>query len=143
MPILSLGYLAVENGQICPDIFALFFSDLFFDGRRIARLCVIKHIKVDGVTFALCFRQDAVFSCFLSFNGCVMLRHASEHIRTLSNVNNDIVDLDAVNARMIVFIGIPISFQPLIHIFCVAIRIQTPSFPVLAGASFSALLLVI
>lgn len=69
---------------------------------------------------ALCFRQDAVFPFFLGFNGCVVLRHAFQHIRTLANVNNGIVDLDAVNSRMVVFGGKPFSFQPLIDIFFIA-----------------------
>ena len=58
-----------------------------------------------------------------------MLRHASEHIRTLSNVNNDIVDLDAVNARMVVFGGKPFSFEPVIDIFFIASLFQNSNSP--------------
>ena len=72
------------------------------------------------MAFALRFRQDSVFPLFLAFNGCVVLRHAFQHIHTLADVNNDIVDLDAVNARMVVFGGKPFSFQPVIDIFFIA-----------------------
>ena len=119
-PVCRRGYLCVQNGFVRPYVLALFLSDFLLDGRIILCPCIIKHIKIDGMAFALRFRQDAVFPLFLAFNGCVMLRHASEHIRTLSNVNNDIVNLDAVNTRMVGFGGKSFSFEPLIDIFFIA-----------------------
>ena len=102
-PVCRRGYLCVQNGFVRPYVLALFLSDFLLDVRIIPRLCIIKHIKIDGMAFALCFCQDAVFPLFLAFNGCVVLRHAFQHIHTLADVNNGIVDLDAVNSRMVVF----------------------------------------
>ena len=97
--------------------------------RIIPRVCIIKHIKIDGMAFALRFRQDAVFPLFLAFNGCVVLRHAFQHIHTLADVNNGIVDLDAVNSRMVVFGSKPFSFEPVIDIFFIASLFQNSNSP--------------
>ena len=111
-PVCRRGYLRVQNRLVLSYVLALFLPDFLLDGRIIQRLCIIKHIKIDGMAFALCFCQDAVFPLFLAFNGCVMLRHAFQHIHTLADVNNGIVDLDAVNSRMVVFGSKPFSAAP-------------------------------
>ena len=72
------------------------------------------------MAFALRFGKDTVLLFCLSLNGCVMLRYAFKHIMALANVNNGIVNLDAVNSRMVVFGGKPFSFEPLIDIFFIA-----------------------
>ena len=128
-PVCRRGYLCVQNGFVRPYVLALFLSDFLLDGRIILRLCIIKHIKIDGMAFALCFRQDAVFPLFLAFNGCVVLRHAFQHIHTLADVNNGIVDLDAVNSRMVVFGGKSFSFEPVIYIFFIASLFQNSYSP--------------
>ena len=128
-PVCRRGYLRVQNRLVLPYVLALFLPDFLLDGRIIPRLCIIKHIKIDGMAFALRFRQDAVFPFFLAFNGCVVLRHAFQHIHTLANVDNGIVDLDAVNSRMVVFGSKPFSFEPVIDIFCIAYFFQNSNSP--------------
>ena len=102
-PVCRRGYLCVQNGFVRPYVLALFLPDFLLDGRIIPRLCIIEHIKIDGMAFALCFCQEAVFPLFLAFNGCVVPCHAFQHIHTLANVNNGIIDLDAVNACILSF----------------------------------------
>ena len=128
-PVCRRGYLCVQNGFVRPYVLALFLPDFRLDGRIILCPCIIKHIKIDGMAFALRFRQDAVFPLFLAFNGCVVLRHAFQHIHTLADVNNGIVDLDAVNSCMVVFGGKPFSFQPVIDIFFIACFSQNSNSP--------------
>ena len=89
---------------------------------------VVQYIKVDAVSFALRFRKNAVLLFCLSLYGCVVLRHAFQHIMTLSYVNDGIVNLDAVNARMVVFFSIPFPFQPFIHVFSIPHQNTNPVF---------------
>ena len=128
-PVCRRGYLCVQNRFVLPYVLALFLPDFLLDSRIIVRLCIIKYIKIDGMAFALCFCQDTVFPLFLAFNGCVVLRHAFQHIHTLADVNNGIVDLDAVNTRMVVFGGKSFSFEPLIDIFFIACFSQNSNSP--------------
>ena len=128
-PVCRRGYLRVQNRLVLPYVLALFLPDFLLDGRIIVRLCIIKYIKIDGMAFALCFRQDAVFPLFLAFNGCVVLRHAFQHLHTLANVDNGIVDLDAVNSSMVVFGGKPFSFEPVIDVFFIASLFQNSNSP--------------
>ena len=128
-PVCRRGYLRVQNGLVLSYVRTLFLSDFLLDGRIILRLCIIKHIKIDGMAFALCFCQDTVFPLFLAFHGCVVLRHAFQHIHTLADINNGIINLDAVNSRMVVFGGKPFSFQPVIDIFFIASLFQNSNSP--------------
>lgn len=128
-PVCRRGYLCVQNRLVLSYVLALFLPDFLLDGKIIVRLCIIKYIKIDGMAFALRFRQDAVFHLFLAFNGCVVLRHAFQHIHTLANVDNGIVNLDAVNSRMVVFGGKPFSFEPVIDIFFIACFFQNSNSP--------------
>ena len=128
-PVCCCRDMCVHNGFVRPYVLALFFPDFLLDSRIIPRLCIVKHIKIDGMAFALRFRQDAVFPLFLAFNGCVVLRHAFQHIHTLADVNNDIVDLDAVNSSMVVFGGKSFSFEPVIYIFFIASLFQNSNSP--------------
>ena len=128
-PVCRRGYLRVQNGLVLSYVRTLFLSDFLLNGRIIPRLCIIKHIKIDGMAFALCFRQDAVFPLFLAFNGCVVLRHAFQHIHTLADINNGIINLDAVNSRMVVFGSKPFSFEPVIDIFFIASLFQNSNSP--------------
>ena len=128
-PVCRRGYLCVQNGLVLSYVRTLFLSDFLCDGEMVSFLCIIKHIKIDGMAFALCFRQDAVFPLFLAFNGCVVLRHAFQHIHTLADINNGIINLDAVNSRMVVFGGKSFSFEPLIDIFFIACFAQNSNSP--------------
>ena len=111
MPILSLGYLAVENGQICPDILALFFSDLFLYGGGGAGFGVIQHIKIDAMPVPLCLGQYAVFSLASGLDAYPMLRQTAEHIFALSNINSLAVDADFVNAWVFKLLCPSVAFQ--------------------------------
>ena len=111
MPILSLGYLAVENGQICPDILALFFSDLFLYGGGGAGFGVIQHIKIDAMPVPLCLGQYAVFSLAPCLDTYPMLRQAAEHISAFADVNKLIANADTVNAGMLILLCQPPAFQ--------------------------------
>ena len=111
MPILGLGYLAVENGQICPDILALFFSDLFLYSGGGAGFGIKQHIKIDAMPVPLCLGQYAVFSLTPCLDTYPMLRQTAEHISAFSNVNKLIANADAVNAGMLILLCQSPAFQ--------------------------------
>jgi hypothetical protein len=56
MPIFGLWDLSVQNRAVFPDEFAFFLSNLFHDVPITLVLCVVKHIEVYGIAFALRFR---------------------------------------------------------------------------------------
>ena len=56
MPIFGLWDLRVQNRAVLPDELALFPSDLFHHVPVALILCVVQHIEVYGIAFALRFR---------------------------------------------------------------------------------------
>lgn len=64
------------------------------------------------MAFALCFGKYAVFLFLLGLYAYIVLCHAAEHITAFADVNDGVVDLDTVNARMVVFRRKPLARQP-------------------------------
>mgnify|MGYP003316950882 CR=1 FL=1 len=56
MPIFGLWDLRVQNRAVLPDELALFPSDLLNHVPVALILCVVQHIEVYGIAFALRFR---------------------------------------------------------------------------------------
>lgn len=106
-PILCFWNLRIQHGAILSDVFALFDADFFFDFRIPSAFGIVKHIKVNAVSLALGFCQKSVFLFSAGADADIMLRYTHQHIFALAYVNNLPVQLDAVNARMLIFGGKP------------------------------------
>lgn len=85
------------------DKLSLFFSYFLFDCRVSCLRGAIKYIKTYSVPLALHLCQNAVFFAALCFNAYIVLCNTHEHILALADINNIIVDLNAVNSRVFVF----------------------------------------
>ena len=107
--------------MIVPYVFALFYADLLFDISISCGLRAIKNIKRNGVSVALNLCENAVFALCLCFDIHIVLRHSFEHICTLSDIYNLIIDLDAVYPCAAVFVCIAVFDQPCNHILYVII----------------------
>ena len=106
-PILCFGNLRIQHGAVLSDVFAFFAADFFFDCRIPFTFGVVKHIKVNAVSLALGFCQKSVFLFRAGADADIMLRYTHQHIFALAYVNNLPVQLDAVNARMLILWGKP------------------------------------
>ena len=99
MPIVLFGNLGIQNGFVLPNVFPLFLPDFLFDVGIVCFRRVVQYIKIDAVSFALRFGKNTVFLFCLSSDRNIMLRYAFQHIAAFADVNNGIVNLDAVNSR--------------------------------------------
>ena len=97
-PILCFWNLRIQYRAILSDVFALFAADFFFDFRIPSAFGIVKHIKVNAVSLALCFCQKSVFLLRAGADADIMLRYTHQHIFALAYVYNLTVQLDAVNA---------------------------------------------
>ena len=115
-PILCFWNLRIQHGAVLSDVFALFAADFFFDFRIPSAFGIVKHIKVNAVSFALGFCQKSVFLFRAGADSDIMLRYTHQHIFALAYVNNLTIQLDAVNAGMLVLWGKSPAAQ---HFVCV------------------------
>ena len=104
-PILCFWNLRIQHGAILSDVFALLAADFFFDFRIPSAFGIVKHIKVNAVSFALGFCQKSVFLFRAGADSDIMLRYTHQHIFALAYVYNLTVQLDAVNAWVFIFGG--------------------------------------
>lgn len=120
-PILCFWNLCIQHGAILSDVFALLAADFFLDFRIPFAFCIVKHIKVNAVSLALGFCQKSVFLFRAGADADIMLCYTHQHIFALAYVNNLTVQLDAVNARMLIFGGKPPAAQHGANIFFIGI----------------------
>lgn len=120
-PILCFWNLRIQHGTILSDVFALFAADFFFDFRIPFAFGIVKHIKVNAVSLALGFCQKSVFLFRAGADAGIMLRYTHQHIFTLAYVNNLPIQLDTVNAGMLILWGKPPAAQHGANIFFIGI----------------------
>ena len=120
-PILCFWNLCIQHRAILLDVFALLDADFFFDFRIPSAFGIVKHIKVNAVSLALGFCQKSVFLFRAGADTDIMLRYTHQHIFALAYVNSLTVQLDAVNARMLIFGGKPPAAQHGTHILFIGI----------------------
>ena len=120
-PILCFWNLRIQHGAILSDVFALFAADFFLDFRIPFSFGIVKHIKVNAVSLALGFCQKSVFLFRAGADADIMLRYTHQHIFALAYVYNLTVQLDTVNARMLIFGGKPPAAQHGTHILFIGI----------------------
>ena len=104
-PILCFWNLRIQHGAILSDVFALFAADFFLDFRIPSAFGIVKHIKVNAVSLALGFCQKSVFLFRAGADAHIMLRYTHQHIFALAYVNNLSIQLDTVNAWMLILWG--------------------------------------
>ena len=104
-PILCFWNLCIQHGAVLSDVFALFAADFFFDICIPSAFGIVKDIKVNAVSLALGFCQKSVFLLRACADSHIMLRYTHQHIFALAYVYNLTVQLDTVNARMLVLWG--------------------------------------
>lgn len=104
-PILCFWNLCIQHGAVLSDVFALFAADFFLDFRIPTAFGIVKHIKINAVSLALGFCQKSVFLFRAGADADIMLRYTHQHIFALAYVNNLPIQLDAVNAGMLILWG--------------------------------------
>ena len=104
-PILCFWNLRIQHGAVLSDVFALFAADFFFDCRIPSAFGIVKHIKINAVSLALGFCQKSVFLFRAGADTDIMLRYTHQHILAFAYVYNLPIQLDAVNARMLILWG--------------------------------------
>ena len=120
-PILCFWNLRIQHGAVLSDVFALFDADFFFDFRIPSVFGIVKHIKVNAVSLALGFCQKSVFLFRAGADADIMLRYTHQHIFALAYVNNLPIQLDTVNAGMLILWGKPPAAQHGANIFFIGI----------------------
>ena len=120
-PILCFWNLRIQHGAVLSYVFALPAADFFFDFRIPSVFGIVKHIKVNAVSLALGFCQKSVFLFRAGADANIMLRYTHQHIFALAYVNNLPVQLDAVNARMLILWGKSPAAQHGANIFFIGI----------------------
>ena len=92
------------------NIIALSFPNLCKFVRVSAALGIVKHIKGDWVSLALRLGNNAVFLFCSLLDTRIMLCNPPQHICALSDINNFIIDLDAVYSRVFILCRKPFAF---------------------------------
>lgn len=121
-PVVGFWNLRIQNGPIRPNVFSFLFSDLFLNQIGCQLDCIIQHIKRNAVTVPLRLVQYAVFAFAPCLDADIVLRQTAEHIFTLSDVNNVIVNADLVNARMLKLLCQTSAFQHVINAVFISFR---------------------
>ena len=119
VPVLFLGDLRVQDGMVLTDVLPFLLSDLCHAVYSAVALGIVENIEVDGMTLALSLLHDAVFLFCTHSDTCVMLCNPAQHITTLSDVHDFIVNLDAVDSSVFVLGVIAVSLQVIVEVFCV------------------------
>ena len=128
-PILCFWNLRIQHGTILSDVFALLAADFFLDFRIPSAFGIVKHIKVNAVSFALGFCQKSVFLFRAGADSDIMLRYTHQHIFALAYVNNLTVQLDAVNAGMLILWGKSSAAKHCVYIIYITVcHFITPFF---------------
>ena len=120
-PILCFWNLRIQHRAILSDVFALLASNFFLDFRIPSAFGIVKHIKVNAVSLALGFCQKSVFLFRAGADADIMLRYTHQHIFALAYVNNLTVQLDAVNAGMLILWGKSSAAQHGAYIFFIGL----------------------
>ena len=120
-PILCFWNLRIQHGTILSDVFALLAADFFLNFRIPSAFGIVKHIKVNAVSFALGFCQKSVFLFRAGADADIMLRYTHQHIFALAYVNNLPIQLDAVNAGMLILWGKSPAAQHGAYIFFIGL----------------------
>ena len=119
VPVIFLGDLGVQDGKILADVFPFLLSDLCHAVDTAFALGIVENIEGDGMPLALSLLYDAVFLFCTHSDTCVMLCNPAQHITTLSDVHDFIVNLDAVDSSVFILGVIAFSFQVIVEVFCV------------------------
>ena len=127
VPVLFLGDLGIQDGTVLTDIFPFLLSDLCHAVDTAFALGIVENIEVDGTAFALSLLKDTVFLFRAHSDTCVMLCNPAQHIGTLSDVHDFIVNLNAVDSSVFILVCKPFAFQPFISIVCVITHQNTKS----------------
>ena len=139
-PILCFWNLRIQHGTILSDVFALLAADFFLDFRIPSSFGIVKHIKVNAVSFALGFCQKSVFLLRAGADADIMLRYTHQHILAFAYVYNLPIQLDAVNARMLVLWGKSPPAQHCVYIIYITVcYFLTPSLKIIIQKSHSAI----
>ena len=127
VPVLFLGDLGVQDWKILADVFPFLLSDLCHAVDTAFALGIVENIEVDGMALALSLLNDAVFLFCTHSDTCVMLCNPAQHITTLSDVHDLIVNLDAVDSGVFILVSKSLAFQPFVSIICVITHQNTKS----------------
>ena len=139
-PILCFWNLRIQHGAVLSDVFALFAADFFLDFRIPSAFGIVKHIKVNAVSLALGFCQKSVFLFRAGADADIMLRYTHQHIFAFAYVYNLPIQLDAVNARMLVLWGKSPPAQHCVYIIYITVcYFLTPSLKIIIQKSHSAI----
>ena len=105
--------------MVLTDVFPFLLSDLCHAVDTAFALGIVENIEGDGMPLALSLLYDAVFLFCTHSDTCVMLCNPAQHITTLSDVHDFIVNLDAVDSSVFVLGVIAVSLQVIVEVFCV------------------------
>ena len=103
VPVFFFGNLGIQARHILSDIFSFLLPDFLCYIIIPLPLCIIQNIKPYGISFPLCFCQYAVFPFRLLFDSYIVLSYPFQHVMAFTNINDSIIDFDAVNSCMVIF----------------------------------------
>ena len=121
MPILFFGNLCIQHRPILPKKHTFHKSDFFVNIVAGGRAGIVENIKCYRMPFLLQHRHNTVFLFLAVLNSDIMLCYTLQHIDALPNVNNMVVEPDAINARVVIFRAISVSPELRCHIFFITI----------------------
>ena len=136
-PVVGLGDLLVQRRHPGSDKLAFLCAEFFFQQQRKSLCGIIEDIEVDAVFVTFGLGEDAVFALALGLNAHPMLRQAAKHIFALADVDKVVINADAVNARVFVFLSEALALQPCVNAVFVSHHQNTkPPFSALGMVSF-------
>lgn len=128
VPVFFFGNLGVQARHILSDIFSFLLPNLFSYIIIPLPLCIIQNIKPYGISFPFCLCQYAVFPFRLLFDSYIMLSYPFQHVMAFTNINDSIIDFDAVDSCMVIFFSKAFPLQVVVHIFFVSVYQNLNSF---------------
>ena len=119
-PVIFMGDLGVQDGMVHTDVLALLFSDLHHAVYFILALGIVEDIEVDEMPLALCLCHNTVFLLRICLDASIVLCNPAQHIGTLADVYDVIVNLNAVDTCVFVLGSKAFALQPSVSIVCVS-----------------------
>lgn len=118
-PVVFVRDLGVQDGMVHADVLALLLSNLHHAVHAASAPGIVEDIEVDGMTLALSLCDNAVLLLRTCSDARIVLCYPPQHICTLADVHDVIVNLDAVDTCMFVLVRKPFALQPFVSVVCV------------------------
>lgn len=126
VPIPFFRNLFIQRRPVFSDKVSFVCADLFYHIQIVRAFGVIDRFKPDAVSFPLGFGQYPVFMIIRIFDTGIVFSQPPHHISAFPDIDDDSVNRNLVNTRVVKRRRIAVAFQPVVHILCIIRQFKSP-----------------